>query len=170
MNCIVISSSTLVVAVFIPGGSLAALPNFFHFYERDFDEEKFFGSTTYFAFGNDRQDFQFLVLVGLGRLEPTGFVDFDEKRRELTLKMTPFSSRYSIRIVLPSLVSWTSFAGTERDDSQTGGPFPTRLTSFVFDLVMPISFSRHFFDLKCRDVFLPSFSTRVFRKIHSVFR
>jgi len=28
----VISSSTLVVAVLIPGGSLAALPNFFHFF------------------------------------------------------------------------------------------------------------------------------------------
>jgi len=32
MNCIVISSSTLVVAVFIPGGSFAAFPNLFHFY------------------------------------------------------------------------------------------------------------------------------------------
>jgi len=32
MNCMVISSSTLVVAVLIPGGSLAALPNFFHFF------------------------------------------------------------------------------------------------------------------------------------------
>ena len=39
---------------------------------------KFF-VTTYFAFGNDRQDFQFLILVGLRRLETTEFVEFEEK-------------------------------------------------------------------------------------------
>jgi len=40
INCIVISSSTLVVAVFIPGGSLAALPNFFHFFIKKENEIK----------------------------------------------------------------------------------------------------------------------------------
>lgn len=83
--------------------------------------------------------------------------------------MMPFSSRYSIRMVLPSLVSWTSFAGTEKAASENTKDFSLeRLTSFVFDLVMPISFSRHFFYLKCREVFLPAFcirsDPRVFRK------
>ena len=50
MNCIWISSSTLVVDVFIPGGSFVALPNLFHFYKFWWTKLCLFQSTENLSF------------------------------------------------------------------------------------------------------------------------
>ena len=65
-NCMVISSSTFVVAVLMPGGSLATSPNFRHFFEHQTMHcTVFIATLLYLAFGNDRKDFHLLISVGL---------------------------------------------------------------------------------------------------------